>query len=70
MQPSSSDCVPAVQIEAQLQLILASPQFSKSERMYRFLRFVVEQALQKRIDNNVRTEARRRGWIELQTRPD
>jgi len=69
-------------VEAQLELILASPQFKKSERMNRFLRFVVGQALlgndrdlkeysiglevfdkdasfDPRIDNNVRTEARR-----------
>jgi TolB-like protein/Tfp pilus assembly protein PilF len=74
--------VPAAEIEAQLDLILSSPQFIKSERMNRFLRFVVKQALQgsgnelkeytigvevfdkdasfdPRIDNNVRTEARR-----------
>jgi serine/threonine-protein kinase len=76
------DRVTAAQVEAQLELILASPQFAKSERMNRFLRFVVEQALHgrgndlkeyligvevfdkdpsfdPRIDNNVRTEARR-----------
>jgi serine/threonine-protein kinase len=74
--------VPAAEIQAQLELICSSPQFIKSERMNRFLRFVVEQALQgsggdlkeytigvevfdkdasfdPRIDNNVRTEARR-----------
>src|SRR5215468_8372210 len=72
----------AAQVEAQLELILASPQFIRSERMSRFLRFVVERTLQgsgsdlkeysvgvevfdkdpsfdPRIDNNVRTEARR-----------
>jgi hypothetical protein len=76
------DPVPVVQIEAHLHSILASPQFSKSDRMCRFLRFVVEHALRgsvdplkeysigvavfdkdpsfdPRIDNNVRTEARR-----------
>jgi hypothetical protein len=76
------DPVPVVQIEAHLLSILASPQFSKSDRMCRFLRFVVEHALSgsvdplkeysigvavfdkdpsfdPRIDNNVRTEARR-----------
>ena len=69
-------------VKAQLELVLASPQFIKSDRMSRFLRFVVEQALRgneadlkeysigvevfdkdstfdPRIDNNVRTEARR-----------
>jgi TolB-like protein/Tfp pilus assembly protein PilF len=74
--------VPTAEIAAELDLILSSPQFIKSERMNRFLRFVVEQALQgtggdlkeytigvevfdkhasfdPRIDNNVRTEARR-----------
>ena len=76
------DRVTDAQVAAQLELILASPQFVKSERMTRFLRFVVEQALNgrgnglkeysigvevfdkdpsfdPRIDNNVRTEARR-----------
>src|SRR5258708_13928863 len=76
------DRAPVVQIEAHLHSILASPQFSKSDRMCRFLRFVVEHALSgsvdplkeysigvavfdkdpsfdPRIDNNVRTEARR-----------
>ena len=74
--------VPKAEIAAELDLILSSPQFIRSERMNRFLRFVVEQALQgtgsdlkeytigvevfdkdasfdPRIDNNVRTEARR-----------
>src|SRR5690242_10533388 len=74
--------VPPAEIAAELDLILSSPQFIRSERMNRFLRFVVNQALQgngddlkeytigievfdkdasfdPRIDNNVRTEARR-----------
>src|SRR5215471_17646958 len=78
----ASDPVVAAQVEAQLERILGSPQFIKSERMSRFLRFVVERALHgsegdlkeysvgievfdkdpsfdPRIDNNVRTEARR-----------
>jgi TolB-like protein len=79
---TGGDRVIDAQVEAQLELILASPQFVKSERMNRFLRFIVEQALHgsssdlkeysigvevfdedssfdPRIDNNVRTEARR-----------
>jgi serine/threonine-protein kinase len=78
----ASDPVVAAQVEAQLERILGSPQFIKSERMSRFLRFVVERALHgsegdlkeysvgievfdkdpsfdPRIDNNVRSEARR-----------
>jgi hypothetical protein len=79
--PPPSGGVPAADIAA-LNLIRSGPQFVRSERMSRFLRFVVEQALQgsgselkeytigvevfdkdasfdPRIDNNVRTEARR-----------
>ena len=37
--------LPRAEIEAQLQLILASGQFNKSERMCRFLSFVVEHSL-------------------------
>ena len=42
--------MPRAGIEAQLELILASCQFSKSERMCRFLRFVVEHSLDRGSD--------------------
>src|SRR3954453_7206154 len=42
---SPTNSVVDAHVKAQLGLVLATPQFIKSERMSRFLRFVVEQAL-------------------------